>query len=251
MNDGNTGASCRLTETLTWAKDNCALIGTCPQTHVSHRSRITGESSGSTFTPLIDVTGHGNLFANFQLFQDYTVDTVALNVTGQRNEFVNLHVAGMGHADAGDDAAGASVKLNGGDENVFRECVIGLDTVPRSTTNAEIELVGGATRNVFVDCFISSFADNAGHLFVKIDGSGDIDRYVWFKRCMFYNAVESTATAMTQAMNVHNTCGGMVMLRDCSLIGATDWCEADNGNVFINGTAATAGSDGIMLALTR
>jgi hypothetical protein len=56
---------------------------------------------------------------------------------------------------------------------------------------------------------------------------------------------------MTAAMNVHNTCGGMVMLKNCALIGATDWAAADNGNVYINGTAATAGSDGIMLAVTQ
>ena len=43
----------------------------------------------------------------------------------------------------------------------------------------------------------------------------------------------------------------MVIIQDCAMIGATDWCEADNGNVYINGTAATAGSDGIMLAVTR
>lgn len=251
MNDGNTGKSVRLTAALTWAKDNCWMIGDCFQSHVSHRSRITGESSGATFTPLITVSGHGNYFANFQLFHDYTVDPVALIVTGNRNKFENVHIAGMGHADGGDDAAAASLKINGGQENEFVACTIGLDTIARSTTNAEIELVGSATRNVFVECFVSSYADNAGHLWVKIDGSTDIDRYVWFKRTMFYNAVQSAGTTMTQGFNVHATAGGMVILQDCAMVGATDWAAADNGNVYVTNAAPTAGTSGIAVAVTR
>jgi hypothetical protein len=248
---GTTGHTNRLSATLTWAKHNTHLIGTGAPTLVGQRARITGPSSGGTFSPVINVTGSGCRFENFQVFDDYTVNPVAIQVTGSRNYFGGVMIGGMGAATGADDAAAASLKISGGSENTFDRCYIGLDTVPRSTTNAEIELVSAATRNVFIDCFISSFADNAGHLFVKIDGSGDIDRFVLFRNCEFYNAVESTGTAMTQAMNVHNTCGGMVILKDCAMIGATDWCEADNGNVYINGTAATAGSDGIMLALTR
>lgn len=246
-----TGHTNRLSETLVWAKHNTHLIGAGAPTMVGPRARITGPSSGGTFSPLITISGSGCRFENITVFDDYTVDPVAINLTGQRNYFYNVNIQGMGAATGGDDAAAASLKIDGGDENTFVNCMIGLDTVARSTTNAELELVGGATRNIFIDCFFSAFADNAGHLFVKIDGSTDIDRYVWFKNCTFYNAVESTGTAMTQAMSVHNTCGGMVMLQQCFLIGATDWCEADNANVFSDAAAPTAGTSGIAIAVTR
>jgi hypothetical protein len=248
---GTTGHTARLSSTLTWAKHNTHLIGMAAPTMVGGRSRITGPSSGGTFSPLITVSGSGCRFENLTIFDDYTVDPVALNVTGDRNYFHNVNVQGMGAATGGDDAAAASVKLDGGDENTFVGCMIGLDTIARSTTNAEVELVGAATRNIFIDCFFSAFADNAGHLFVKIDGSGDIDRYVWFRNCFFYNAVESTATTMTQAMDVHNSCGGMVILQDCAGVGFTDWAAADNGNVFISNAAPTAGTSGLAVAVTR
>lgn len=246
-----TGHTARLTETLTWAKNNTHLIGIGAPTMVNSRSRITGPSSGGTFSPMINVTGSGCRFENISLFDDYTVDPVCLQVTGSRNYFRNVMFGGMGAATGGDDAAAASLKINGGSENTFDECYIGLDTIARSTTNAEIELVGAATRNVFRNCFIASFCDNAGHLWVKIDGSGDIDRFVWFDKCRFYNAVESTSTTMTQGMDVHNTCGGMVYLTDCAQIGATDWAAADNGNVFADMAPPTAGTAGIAVAVTR
>lgn len=251
LDDGSTAMSARLATSLTWAKDFTHLIGMAAPTNLSQRSRITGPSSGGTFSPVITWSADGCIVKNIQIFDDYTVDPVAVLLTGQRNYFENVHFAGMGAATGGDDAAAASLKISGGSENTFKGCHFGIDTVARSTTNAEVELVSAATRNIFWDCFFSSFADNAGHLWVKIDGSADIDRYVWFKNCFFYNAVESTATTMTQGFNVHNSCGGMVILQDCNMIGATDWCEADNGNVFITSAAATAGTSGISVAVTR
>lgn len=248
---GSTGQTNRLSATLTWAKHNTHLLGVTAPTMIGQRARITGPAAGGTFSPMINVTGSGCIFDNFSLFDDYTVDPVCLQVTGQRNYFGNVQIGGMGAATGGDDAAAASLKLDGGDENTFENCYIGLDTVARSTTNAEIELVGGATRNIFRRCFISAFCDNAGHLWVKIDGSGDIDRFVLFDQCQFYNAVESTSTTMTQGMDVHNTCGGMVILKDCSMIGATDWAAADNGNVFADMASPTAGTSGIQVAVTR
>lgn len=248
---GTTGHTVRLSSTLTWSKNNTHLVGLTAPTMVGQRARITGPSSGGTFSPVMTVSGNGCMFHNFMIFDDYTVDPVAMNVTGQRNHFYNLQLGGMGAATGGDDAAAASLKINGGSENTFERCYIGLDTVARSTTNAEIELVGAATRNIFLGCFISSYADNAGHLWVKIDGSADIDRFVWFKDCFFYNAIESAATAMTAGMNVHNTCGGMVILQNCGMIGATDWAAADNGNVYITNAAPTAGTSGIAIAVTQ
>lgn len=249
-----TGQTARLSSAFTWAKNNTHLVGIGAPTMVAQRSRIGWASTvtlSSVAGPMFTISGSGCRFENVHWFDDAETNPVAVSVTGQRNYFANCHIAGMGDADGGDDAAATSLFLNGGDENTFVGCYIGLDTIARSTTNAEITLEGAATRNIFQGCFIASFADNAGHLFVKIDGSGDIDRFVWFKGCMFYNAVESTATTMTQAMDVHNTCGGMVILQDCALVGATDWAAADNGNVFISNAAPTAGTSGIAVAVTR
>lgn len=251
--DGSTGQTNRLAATLDWAKHNTHLIGICAPVRVGQRSRITGPSSGGTFSPVITVSASGCVFANISIFDDYTVDPVAVKVTGQRNYFWNVNFQGMGAATGADDAAGSSLWLAGGSENTFERCVIGLDTVPRSTTNGEILLTAAATRNYFFDCDIVSYSDNAGHLFVKAANAADIDRYVVFNRCRFHNAPTGIAsgTTMTQAMNIHASAGGYVYLNSCSLIGATDWCAADNGNVFIDAGAPTAGTSGLSVAVTR
>lgn len=251
--DGGTNMTNRLSATFTWAKDYTHLIGLAAPTRVGQRARITGPSSGGTFSPVMTVSADGCIFANFSIFDDYTVDPVALKVTGQRNYFYNVNPQGMGAATGADDAAGASLWIAGGAENTFEGCVIGLDTVPRSTTNGEILFTSAAKRNLFVDCDIVSYCDNAGHLWVKAANSGDLDRWTTFKDCRFHNAPTGVAsgTTMTQGMNVHASAGGYILLDNCVQVGATDWCAADNGNVFIGNAAPTAGTSGIAVAVTR
>lgn len=258
MNDGNTGASCRLTETLTWAKDNCALIGTCPQQYHWHRSRITGEASGATFTPIIKVTGHGNYFANFMLFGNYGVDPVGLELElANRNVFENVHITGMGLTAGAADAAACDVLFDGASENYFTRCTFGVDTIVREAANANLRFrINGSqacTRNYFEDCEFEAFAGSsgAGALFVDMNESGCIDRTTVFKNCHGTNAIKSTATAMTNAMNVHASAGGLVRLEGTTdFYGCTDVNAADNANV-IGTNAFAAGTTGLGLILTR
>ena len=219
----------------------------------SQRARITGPSTGGTFSPLVSVTASGCEFSNFTIFDDYTVDPVALKVSGSNNLFLGLNIEGMGIAAGSADAAAASLWIAGGSQNTFLRCTIGLDTVARSTTNAEILLTAAATRNVFEDCDIIAYCSNAGHLFVSAAAASTLDRYTKFIRCRFTNVPTGigSGTTMTQAMNIHASSGGFVELYDCSLLGATDWCAADNGNVFAYGTSVTAGTVGLAAAVTR
>lgn len=249
----STDMTVRLSSAFTWAKHNSHLIGLSAEAHYGQRARITGPSSGGTFSPVFTLSGHGCKMRNFSIFDDYTVDPVALKVTGQRNHFYNVNPQGMGAATGADDVAGASLWLSGAAENFFEKCVIGLDTIPRSTTNGEILMDTAAKRNKFSQCQIKSYSDNAGHLFVKAANSGDLDRETTFDRCIFENCPTGIAsgTTMTQAMNVHASAGGMIILYDCALIGATDWCAADNGNVIAYGSSVTANSVGLAAAVTR
>lgn len=249
-----TGHSVRLSAALDWAKNNTHLIGVCAPTSVGQRARITGPSTGGTFSPLLTVSASGCRFENISLFDDYTVDPVALKVTGQRNYFGNVNIQGMGAATGADDAAAASLWLAGGAENTFDNCIIGLDTVPRSAANSEILFTSAAKRNLFKNCEIVSYCDSATHLWCDASASGSLDRWTRFHDCVFTNAKTgiSSGLTMTQGFNVHASAGGYIELTGTTCqVGATDWCAADNGNVFIRGTAATAGSDGIMLAVTR
>jgi len=249
MNDGNTSGTSRDDATIAWSLDNTHLVGLCAPTNVSQRARISPTTTlGSIVTPQLTVSGHGNSFWNISLFEGDDEDGVAsecVRVTGNRNYFNNVAMMNMGSANSGDEAASCNLKISGGEENFFENCYIGLDTIARSTTNANVELISAAARNTFRNCMFPAFADNAGALFVKIDGAGDIDRWVLFDNCTFMNAVNSTATTMTAAMDVHASAGGSVLIKDCMLIGATDWEAADSTTMWLQGAVPTDDGTGI------
>lgn len=239
--NGQAAGSQRLSAAFTWAKDNTHLVGVSAPGRYSQRSRIAPTAAVAEFSPLFAISADACIFANLQWFHGFDTGSTAgicVDVTGERNYFDGCHIAGMGHATMADQAGSASLSLTGNGENTFHKCTIGLNTVPRSTTNAEIDLKSAAVRNYFDDCDIVTMADAATHLFVKADGSGDLDRETIFNRCRFINSVGSTATAMTAALSVHASAGGLLVLQDCMLVGATDWTAADNTNVYLYGAGA-------------
>jgi hypothetical protein len=176
---------------------------------------------------------------------DDATSTNAFELTGERNSFINCHIAGIGHATM-DVAAARSMIINGGDENWFSRCVIGVDTISRATASAEIEFAGQATRNVFEDCIIPTMAGDAGFVFIDFDAASTLDRFQLFRRCSFINAVKSTATAMTEAVDSHASAGGMVVFEDCNLVGVTagQHDAGSVGNVYVNSGAPAANGDG-------
>lgn len=246
LNDGNTtGSSRESTIPLTWSKDNTHLVGQCAPVGVSQRARITPVSTAAlTANPVITVSGHGNSFWNLQIGHfGADTDSIAargVDVTGNRNYFYNCHFVGIPNAHTGDEANACDVKISGGQENYFERCYFGVNTVTRSTTNACVELTSAATRIHFKECFFTLYADNAGALFVKIDGAGDIDREIVFDNCIFYNPVGAGSTTLTAGMDVHASAGGNVLIKDCMLVGATDWEAADSSNILMIGNAYDA-----------
>jgi hypothetical protein len=238
LNDGNTtGSSRESTIPLAWSNDNIHLIGCCAPVPMSQRARITPATTAAlTANPMITVSGHGNSFWNLQIAHfGANTDSIAargLDVTGNRNYFYNCHIVGVPNAHTGDEAAAADLKVTG-EENMFERCYFGTNTVTRSTTNANVELTSQATRIHFKECFFTVYADNAGVLFVKIDAASDIDREIVFDNCIFYNPSGAGATTMTAAMDVHASAGGDIIVKDCMLVGASDWEAADASNIHL------------------
>ncbi len=250
MNDGATGSSMRLAETLVWSKSNNHLWGTSAPTVWSHRSRITGESGAATFTPLMTVSGNGNSFANFSMFHDYGVDPICLNVTGGRNSFYNCAIHGMGALAGAADTAALSMFISG-DECYFEKCTFGLDTVLRAALNAQVE-IDGVQRVYFKDCLFQSWQSDSTALMVDASTSGAIGRVAVFENCLFYNNTEAaTGTAMDQAFNLNNG-GGLIILDNCKAVGITNWAAADNGNIImVNMGTPVNSTGGLGIAATR
>ena len=239
---------------LAWNKDMVHLVGIGNTTMVGKRARIGWLSTAtvSADTALVIVSANGCNFENVAIKAELADANClgALEVTGERNHFLNCEISGI--LTNTQDATGAySLSLNGGSENTFDGCYIGADTIGRGTaSNSEILLKGGATRNIFRDCYVVTFAEANTHQFL-IKGSSGIDRFCMFDNCVFYNPVQSTATTMLEAFDI--TAGGspngMIIVKDCMLIGCPCWeADVESGEVYIQGADASANSTTVGIA---
>ena len=242
----------RESATLAWSKSMCHIIGTAVN-RVSHRCSIRA-TSGVNFTPLVNVTASGCIFANFHVFHGYAADTaqIAWQDSGQRNAYYNVHIGGMGTGGASSgalNAGGRSLKLAGGGERYFKDCVIGLDTTDKSTTaNAELE-IAGAVREIFEDCVFQTYGSGA-HAMVLLTATG-LDRYALFKNCTFINPIQSATTALTECFSctAGTSPNGAVILKDPLAYGCGPWeADVETARVIVLGHPTPASTDGSGLA---
>lgn len=240
--------------TLTWNKDGVHLIGVTAPTAVSQRARIAQLSTATGLTQLVSVTASNCMFKNISIFHGVADATslVALQVSGERNVFEDCHIGGIGNATM--SAAGAaSLEIEGGAENVFRRCVIGVDTIERDADAAEIRFDGAAARNMFEDCLIQGFISAAGYTHVTVEDATGIDLWQIFKNCLFLSESENDATAQTAIMSIPAMSQGYIILQDSyySCPGdATVWDANGRGRIRNNSVAAaTSGAGGEMTIL--
>lgn len=239
-----------LTASLAWNKDMVHLIGVNAGPMFSSRSRIGTQTTG--IAKLVNVTADGCLFANLQAFHGVSGDNTGLicwEDSGNRNVYRNVHFAGGGVSTTADDAGMRSLKLAGGGERYFKNCVIGLDTVDRSTTaNAELELAG-AVREVFEDCIFTTYGSGA-HAMVIVTATG-LDRYALFRRCQFINPIQSATTALNEVFSctAGTSPNGAVILHDPLAYGCGPWeADTETGRVIVLGHPTPASTDGAGLA---
>ncbi|MFA6958590.1 MAG: hypothetical protein WC538_22195 [Thermoanaerobaculia bacterium] len=233
---------------LDWNKNMVHLVGGGAPFRWSHRARIAQLSTATGVTSLVKVSASGCWFNNLSIFHGVADATslVALEVTGSRNIFSRSHLAGIGNATM--SAAGsASVKINGGSENVFDDCVIGLDTITRDADATEILMDGAASRNEFRDCLISSYISAAGFAGVTIADAQGIDRTLEFTRCRFFAKSTNKAVAQTSVFSIPAISQGAIILTDsyaASDGGAVDWDSNNRGIIWNNSVAAAASAAG-------
>ncbi len=239
LNDGNTSGTSREDATITWSNDNVHLVGLCSGSMISQRARIGPTSAQSTtITPMVTVSGSGNYFANFSLFENSTeaADNTCVTVTGSRNVFNNVAFMNMGSGTASTSAtrAGSNVLDIQGDENFFKHCYVGLDTIARTDANNSVKFSTSAERTIFEDCFFPMRATAATPIFVYADTSNAIDRFALFKNCMFHNAVKSSGTELTEVCNIHANVNGAIIMQNTHFFGAAKWEDTASTNLILN-----------------
>ena len=231
------------TSILIWDKSYTHLVGVCATAAESHRARVFSPNSATAgYSPMVTFSGQGCVVKNMTFKQQsYHADShQCCQVTGGRNLFENVHFAGMLHATPAGDTSGAALYLSGAEENLFKNCVIGQDTIQSTAANAQLVLhTTRNNRNKFEGCF---FYNNAGatSLWVAIGAEG-IGGYLWLKDCTFLNK----GTTMTVGMTVGANTGGVVLLDNPLWHGATN-LHADNNAVIVGRAPALhTGDQGI------
>jgi hypothetical protein len=239
------------TAAITWSKDYTHLLGFCSPVRGGQRARITAGADG--LSPFLTVSGKGCIFSNVRLWQGRNDATslILASVTGSRNYFHNVDFAGGGHT-AQAINGGMSLQISGGEENVFDRCTIGIDTVAGGTGFCCLSFAatGGAARNVFRDCLFNAYAGHAGQIFVEALGNSGLDRYQLFDRCTFQSL---SGTAMTEAFAIaagFDPANKRILLRDCAMIGATDWESNDRGILYLNNGTITGGGNAGLFAVS-
>ncbi|KKL08256.1 hypothetical protein LCGC14_2577660 [marine sediment metagenome] len=245
IGDGNTTGTARLTAELDWAKDAVHLVGIAAPSRESQRARISHPTSAVTNFNLFKVSGSGCAFENFSLFQGVgqaTTDEKLMEVTGSRNSFDGVAIMGIG-ATAGAARAGSyDLYLNGGGENVFRNCSIGVETIQRSAANANVRIRNRAQRNQFEDCdFVVSASSNAV-LNIDADSNDALGGSTMvFKRCFMRNLLGiPSGVAQTVSITFDAANNGTIYVLD-SWTQAAAWAAASARVQLANGGAAAAG----------
>jgi hypothetical protein len=230
------------TAALTWAKGFTHLVGlTGPLQGMGQRARIVNHADND-LAVLFTLSAQGCIIKNVQFFdgKDKGEDGAAVLVSGSRNVFENVFVAGMGHATPAGRAGSYGLKVTGS-ENLFLDCTIGLDTIVRSAANAELVVAG--ERNRFVHCDLRSYSETAGKFLVKVDNSAGDLRDTIFEDCLFFNYTANWANGIDNAFDMPaagNT--HYVILRGaCQLVGVNSgWADVVT-HIYGAGPAPDAG----------
>jgi hypothetical protein len=243
--------------TLVWSKNACHLVGIAAPSSFAARARIappTGTYTVTTFgsANFITVSGSGCYFANISTFNGFSTGGAAQicwTDTGSRNVYENVHFGGMGDDGSAQDAGSRSLKIGSGGsgENLFVRCTIGLDTVTRTAANASLEFAGATPRNRFIECLFPFMTSAATPLGIIGTGTGNMDRFQYFERCVFACAVESTATIMSGLATMAASSGGGLIFAYSSLVGITEWGTdaTTRAQIHVDGGTVTAATTGV------
>jgi hypothetical protein len=224
---------------LDWSKNYTHLIGICAPTGIAQRARIFQLSTLTGASPLLTVSASGCTFKNLYIFQGVADATSLINVsvTGGRNYFENVHFAGGGNALHAINT-GASLLLDGAEENKFVGCTIGVDTIGAATGFVGILFDGGAKRNVFERCTVRMQAAHVGASLVEVADATAITHDNDFIECLFIN---NSGISMTTGFLIPAvTSAGKLLLKDCMILGTTKLDADDRGVLFGNMGAVTA-----------
>lgn len=263
-NAGVSAALCtvRLDAAFTWSKNCLHMVAQSPVRQLfSQRARIAPTGATTAFANFITMSGGDCHWHGIQIWHGFntgTTSAIALTLTGHYNRFEYCHIAGMADAASAQNANSRCLKL-GASENVFENCVLGIDTIARTAANSIIQFYAnpttgfGAARNYFKDCIFPAYTTTAQtQTDILVAGANAIDRMNIFERCKFTNSRVTSYLIQTAVASLVAGAGGDLLFKDCMLHGRTGFGkDADSrGQIFIEGGTPAAATTGLAVAPT-
>jgi hypothetical protein len=217
---------------LDWSCNMSHIVGGYDGGGFNNRCRI---GMSTTFTPMITVSGYGNIIANVYSQHGTAVgDYVGWLISGIRNRFHRVHFGGPMNAAQGGDGSYIGVHITG-TENYFYESHFGTNTIGRDEASPNVQL-GAGTLTIFDHCHFHANLTDGDPLFLKVLNTSGYTM-AWFIDCTFDAFSSNYAVAMTKAIE----CTGG---HSCRLI-FTPGC------VFDNVTALSDATDDSFVSIPR
>lgn len=208
-----------LAAVIDWAKHGITVVGIASPTKLFGRARIS--ASVQTLAYLIDVQGDNNTFINVHLanFGTDAAAVSALKVSGNRNTFINAHAL-VGIA-AGAAAGARSLELNAAEETTFIGCAFGTDTVDRGdNASCEVLFDGTTERSRFYGCeFFSRVSTGVVHGAISSNDGGSIYTNQIFSGCIFH--CKDTAQSAVLIGTAPDAGWGVFIFVGCTKVGYT------------------------------
>jgi hypothetical protein len=233
---GLVAESCvRVNAAFDWNKACTHIVAQSPVYSMwSPRASIRPDSATTAFANFFTVSARGCLFHNIAWVTEFTTghaSSIPLTITAPYNRFNRCHIAGMIDAVSAAGSGARCVKIGAG-ENLFEDCVIGVDTIDRSAANANIEFYNNCARNHFRHCIFPIRATGTTPLMVKVT---DIDRVQFFEDCTVWNFGTATIAGLC---TIPAAIGGYLAFKNLMTIGAITGYGTDadsRGQIYITG----------------
>jgi len=208
----------------------------------------TAATAGSTtivnyMSTVMNVTGDNNAFYNMSIgnYGASDADLGAVQVTGERNYFGNVHMLGAVSAVPAGETGAYNLKLNGAAECTFEGCTFGTYTVLSDGVNAGLVYDGNCLRNVFKDCDFISYSETAGHGAISSTDAASFQNVETFTGCKFINWKPGGVGALTVAVIGTAATNGHLLMHDCILLGWANW----GASTVVYTTMPTAAASGV------
>lgn len=221
---------------------------------IGARAMVSNTSTGVTAdVAMVYITGTGCSFRNISFKNNWSVaqNLSAVKDYGVQSYFENCDIENLGTAHMTNENAASLIE--GGNENIFKNCTIGQMSTLITSTGGQAVIITNrgttatkCTRTRFDSCRFQTYTSDTTHVFVRA-GANAIDRDVTFDSCEFVNdlAITSAAT-MAVAMATNASIAGEIHVSYPRIFGATNLATSAvgaTGVYVVSPVLAAAASD--------